>query len=186
MKPVEVIKQWHAALWKLGVTCDLAHPEGDLSGYKLVVVPSLHLVTDEGAGNLERFVAGGGTAVVGSEVAHATTAEVVDSYVTGEPAWTRNTWERGVSHYLTTLPTDLARVFAAVCAESGVATSQHPGLELVRRSHPDGRGFLFAINHTEQDEVVETTGALPDGTPVDGTLVVPAGAVRIVTTPALR
>ncbi|MFI6918985.1 beta-galactosidase [Nonomuraea spiralis] len=236
LKPVEVIRQWHSALWKLGVTCDLAHPEGDLSGYRLVVAPSLYLVSDAGARNLERFVAGGGTALVGpysgvvdeqdrvrlggypgawrdllgvrveeffplaagetvtlagggtgavwSEVAHATTAEVLDSYTTGEPAWTRNIWGEGAAHYVTTLPADPARLLAAVCAESGVPTADRRGVEVVRRSHPDGRGYLFAINHTGEDAVVEATGTLPDGTPVDGRLTVPAGAVRIVATPA--
>ena len=54
----------HTALWQAGVTCDLAHPEGDLSGYRLVLVPTLYLVTDAGAVNVEAFVAGGGAAVV--------------------------------------------------------------------------------------------------------------------------
>ncbi|NUP00386.1 MAG: beta-galactosidase, partial [Nonomuraea sp.] len=126
-------------------------------------------------------LAGGGAGEVWSEVARATTAEVLDTYATGEPAWTRNTWEAGAAHYVTTLPADPSRLLAAVCAESGVATTDHPGVELVRRTHPDGRSYLFAINHTDRDADVEATGTLPDGTPVDGRLTVPAGAVRIVT-----
>ncbi|WP_207756631.1 beta-galactosidase [Nonomuraea cypriaca] len=234
LKPVEEIKRWHAGLWRLGVTCDLAHPEGDLSGYRLVLVPSLYLVTDAGAANLERFVAGGGVALVGpysgivdehdkvrlggypgawrdllgvtveeffplaagetvtlagggtgavwSEVAHPATASVLDVYATGEPAWTRNRWSEGAAHYLTTLPTGagLTRVLSAVCAEAGVPASATPGVELVRRSHPNGRSYLFAINHTETDAVVEATGTALDGTRADGRLTVPAGAVRIV------
>ena len=43
---------------------DFAHPESDLSGYRLVVVPALYLVTDAGADNVRRFVADGGTALV--------------------------------------------------------------------------------------------------------------------------
>ncbi|WP_235854389.1 beta-galactosidase [Nonomuraea aridisoli] len=234
LKPVEEIKRWHAELWRRGVTCDLAHPESDLSGYRLVLVPALYLVSDAGAANLERFVEGGGVALVGpysgivdehdrvrlggypgvwrdllgvtveeffpleagetvplagggagtvwSEVAHATTAAVLDAYATGEPAWTRGEAGRGAAHYLTTLPADeaLARVLAAVCAEAGVATTDTPGVELVRRSHPDGRSFLFAVNHTDADATVKATGTILDGTPVDGRLAVPAGTARIV------
>ncbi|WP_336214061.1 beta-galactosidase [Nonomuraea sp. LPB2021202275-12-8] len=234
-KPVEVIKSWHAELWKLGVTCDVVHPESDLSGYRLVLVPALYLVTDHGATNLERFVADGGTVLAGpysgiadehdrirlggypgawrdllgvtveeffpleegesvelagggigavwSELAHATTATVLDTYVTGEPAWTRNEWEGGAAHYLTTLlaGADLARVLGAVCAEAGVPVSATPGVEMVRRAHADGRGYLFVINHSGADVVVAATGVgLSDGDPVDGELTVPAGEVRIV------
>ncbi|MFD2357018.1 beta-galactosidase trimerization domain-containing protein [Nonomuraea ferruginea] len=63
LKPVEVIKSWYAELWKQGVTCDVVHPEADLSGYRLVLAPSLYLVSDHGAAGLERFVAAGGTAL---------------------------------------------------------------------------------------------------------------------------
>ncbi|MDA0638666.1 beta-galactosidase [Nonomuraea sp. MCN248] len=235
LKPVEVIKSWHAELWKQGVTCDVVHPEADLSGYRLVLAPALYLVSDRGAAALERFVAGGGTALAGpysgivdehdrvrlggypgawrdllgvtveeffplepgerlplsgggagtvwSETAHVTTATVLDTYVTGEPAWTRNAWGEGAAHYLTTLPVgdDLAGVLRAVCAEAGVTASGIPGVELVRRAHPDGPAYLFAINHTGDAAVVGTTGAdLFTGEEVTGELTLPAGEVRIL------
>ncbi|WP_344859275.1 beta-galactosidase [Planomonospora alba] len=241
LDPAEEAKRWHAALWRAGITCDLARPEGDLSGYRLVLVPALYLVSDAGAANLAGFVRRGGTAVVGpysgvvdehdrvrlggypgawrellgvtaeeffplppgrtlrltgggtariwSEAAHATTAETLDSYadgpLAGSPAWTRNAWGAGAAHYLTTLPDDeaLAAVLAAACAEAGVtAAAEAPaGVEAVRRAHPDGRSYLFAINHTGADAVVGAAGAvLPGGEPVDGALTVPAGGVRVV------
>ncbi|MFB4266061.1 Beta-galactosidase C-terminal domain [Nonomuraea sp. GTA35] len=98
------------------------------------------------------------------------------------PAWTRNEHGRGAAHYVTTLPTGpaLARVLSAVCAEAGVPTVSTGGVELVRRSHPDGRSFLFAVNHSYAGAVVEAKGTTLDGAPVDGSLTVPAGAVRIV------
>ena len=43
---------------------DVAHPEADLAGYRLLLAPALYLVTDEGAESLRRFVAGGGVLVV--------------------------------------------------------------------------------------------------------------------------
>lgn len=235
LKPVDVIKSWHAALWKQGVTCDVVHPEADLSGYRLVLAPALYLVSDRGAANLERFVAAGGTALVGpysgvvdehdrvrlggypgawrdllgvtveeffplepgetvrlsgggtgsvwSETARATTAKVVDTYETGEPAWTRNAWGDGTAHYLTTVLSgdDLAAVLRTVCAEAGVGGTATPGVELVRRAHQDGRAYLFAINHTAADAVVEATGTdLVTGEAATGELTVPAGEVRIL------
>ncbi|MBF8185207.1 beta-galactosidase [Nonomuraea sp. K274] len=226
LDPVEEAKRWHAALWRAGVTCDLAHPEGDLTGYRLVLVPALYLVSDAGAANLAEFVRRGGVALVGpysgivdehdrvrlggypgawrdllgvrveeffpldgpirlvsgatgtvwSEVAHADGAEVLDAYATGEPAWTRNAWGAGAAHYLTTRLDDdaLAGVLAAVRAEAGVepAAEAPPGVEVVRRSHADGRAYLFAINHTAGDAAVTT--------PAGETIIVRAGDVVVV------
>lgn len=39
----------HAALRGMGVTVDVVHPTADLSGYRLVVVPTLYLVGDDAA-----------------------------------------------------------------------------------------------------------------------------------------
>ncbi|MEU4514342.1 beta-galactosidase [Nonomuraea wenchangensis] len=65
LDPVEETKRWHAALWRAGITCDLAHPEGDLSGYRLVLVPMLYLVSDAGAAGLADFTRAGGVTLVG-------------------------------------------------------------------------------------------------------------------------
>jgi beta-galactosidase len=62
---LDQVRAMHGALWRSGVTCDLAHPEGDLSRYGLVLIPTLYLVTDAGAANVADHVAGGGTVVVG-------------------------------------------------------------------------------------------------------------------------
>lgn len=65
MSTVPEIRRWHAALWRLGVTADFAHPAHDLSRYPLVLAPALYLVDDEAAANLRRYVADGGTLVIG-------------------------------------------------------------------------------------------------------------------------
>ncbi|WFE97140.1 beta-galactosidase [Micromonospora sp. WMMD987] len=52
------------ALWRAGVTADVVHPSADLSGYRLVLVPTLYLVRDADAEALRRYVAGGGTVLV--------------------------------------------------------------------------------------------------------------------------
>ena len=59
------IRQQYAALFARGTTTDFAHPASDLSHYRLVVAPSLYLIDDAAVANLERFVAEGGTLVVG-------------------------------------------------------------------------------------------------------------------------
>ncbi len=54
----------HRALWRQGIGVDVVHPGADLSGYRVVVVPTLYLVDDDAAGQVRDFVAGGGHAVV--------------------------------------------------------------------------------------------------------------------------
>ena len=54
----------HRALWSQGITLDGVRPGADLSGYRLVVVPTLYLVDDATVARLAAFVAGGGTVVV--------------------------------------------------------------------------------------------------------------------------
>lgn len=54
----------HGALRDAGVTVDFAHPEHELSRYRLVIAPSLFLLSGKGAKNLRRYVEGGGTLLV--------------------------------------------------------------------------------------------------------------------------
>jgi beta-galactosidase len=56
------VKRWYGAFWEQNIAVDFAHPEADLSRYRLVVAPNLYLLTDEAALNLENFVKSGGTA----------------------------------------------------------------------------------------------------------------------------
>ncbi|MEU7297619.1 beta-galactosidase [Streptomyces exfoliatus] len=58
------LRRAHRALWDAGVTVDFAHPEHDLSRYRLVLAPALFLLSDAAATNLNRFVADGGTLLV--------------------------------------------------------------------------------------------------------------------------
>lgn len=61
----QVVRAWHRALWEAHITTDFAHPEHDLSAYRLVVVPQLYLLTDTAIDNLVTYVRGGGTLVCG-------------------------------------------------------------------------------------------------------------------------
>ncbi|CUW31445.1 MULTISPECIES: beta-galactosidase [Streptomyces] len=60
-----VLTAWHRALWEAHLTTDFAHPEHDLSGYRLVVAPQLYLLTDAAIDNLLGYVRNGGTLVCG-------------------------------------------------------------------------------------------------------------------------
>jgi len=59
------IREYYTPLWRANITADFAHPEADLSTYKLVVVPNLYQVTDVAAANLVRYVERGGHLVMG-------------------------------------------------------------------------------------------------------------------------
>ncbi|MFF3939845.1 beta-galactosidase [Streptomyces phaeofaciens] len=60
-----VLHAWHRALWEAHLTTDFAHPEHDLTGYRLVVVPQLYAMTDAAIDNLLAHVRAGGTLVTG-------------------------------------------------------------------------------------------------------------------------
>ncbi|MGV8966322.1 MAG: beta-galactosidase [Cellulomonas sp.] len=60
----ERIAAFYDRLWRDGITADFAHPEQDLSGYRLVIAPASYLLTTVAAANLQRYVAGGGTLLV--------------------------------------------------------------------------------------------------------------------------
>jgi beta-galactosidase len=64
---VRYLDQVHAAyraLRELDVTVDVVAPGADLSAYRAVVVPCLHLVSDADAARITEFVRGGGHAVI--------------------------------------------------------------------------------------------------------------------------
>ncbi|MCH7232095.1 beta-galactosidase [Glycomyces sp. L485] len=221
----KVFNDYYAALWRAGITADVAHPEGDLTGYRLVVVPALYLMSRKAAENLKDFVRGGGTVLVTaysgiadetdtvylggypgaiadlvgvrteefyplidstvglvsggtgavwSEAAEARDADVRDTYLDGTPAWTVNRFGEGAAHYLTTFVDDatLDRIVSAAAADAGVEPAAHApaGVEVVRRSHDDGRSWLFCINHLDHDAQVKTATTTVD---------VPAGEVVV-------
>jgi len=60
---LDQVRAWYEASFRAGLTADFAHPEADLSRYRLVIVPSLYLATERTAANLHRYVEAGGTLV---------------------------------------------------------------------------------------------------------------------------
>jgi len=57
---IDLMRATYEAFWHLDVTVDFVRPDGDLSAYKVVAVPSLYLVSDSAAANLTRYAEAGG------------------------------------------------------------------------------------------------------------------------------
>ncbi len=64
VRQMEQVEACYQPLFETNVTVDFARPGDDLSGYKLVIAPSLYLVADEAASSLAAFVEAGGTLVM--------------------------------------------------------------------------------------------------------------------------
>jgi len=58
------VMSYYAPLYKNNITVDFAHPESDLSKYKLVIAPNLYLVKDHTVENINRYVENGGNLVM--------------------------------------------------------------------------------------------------------------------------
>jgi len=65
MRQIDQLESFYRVLFEANVTVDFARPSDDVSAYRLVLAPSLYLVTDEAAANLVGFVERGGTLVMG-------------------------------------------------------------------------------------------------------------------------
>jgi beta-galactosidase len=64
LRYIDAVQRWHAAVTGLGATVDVVHPSADLSGYRLVVVPTLYLCADDAAAALAEYVRAGGHVLV--------------------------------------------------------------------------------------------------------------------------
>ncbi|HLS73874.1 MAG TPA: beta-galactosidase, partial [Actinomycetaceae bacterium] len=58
------IRAYYRQLWHRGVTVDVVHPSADLSGYSLVLVPTLYLTRDADAERIAAAAAEGATVLV--------------------------------------------------------------------------------------------------------------------------
>lgn len=62
--PRLLAQRFHTALARRGITSDIVRASDDLSGYEVIVVPEVYLVTDDGAANLAAAAARGATVLV--------------------------------------------------------------------------------------------------------------------------
>jgi beta-galactosidase len=61
---LDQLQSYYRPLHAANVAVDFVRPDGDLSSYRLLLVPNLYLVSDAAAARLDRFVAEGGTLVI--------------------------------------------------------------------------------------------------------------------------
>ena len=57
-------RAWHSAMWDRHVLVDVLPADADLTGYPLVIIPSLIIAGTERAERIRSYVSGGGTAVI--------------------------------------------------------------------------------------------------------------------------
>jgi beta-galactosidase len=57
---VDQLRAHYRPLWQANIAADVLHPESDLAGYRLVVMPNLYLVTDQAVTNVHNYVDAGG------------------------------------------------------------------------------------------------------------------------------
>ncbi|MGO4428553.1 Beta-galactosidase C-terminal domain, partial [Streptomyces sp. MCAF7] len=106
----------------------------------------------------------------------------VDGPAQGGPAVLR----RGNIRYLATRPdiSSLPRLLPQWAAAAGCATPVQGaghGVEVTRRSAPDGRTWLFAVNHTSHPAQVAATGVdVISGALSPGVTTIPAGEVAVL------
>ncbi len=145
------LEDYYRPLFSANIVADFARPQDDLSGYRLVLVPNLYLVGDEGAASLTTYVKGGGNV---SELIEPSGAEVLASFagsrVDRRPAVTRHKFGSGSAYYVGTRldQPSMGRLLLTICAEAGVepALEAPAGVEAVRRSFGH-RSILFLLNH---------------------------------------
>ncbi|WP_102127475.1 beta-galactosidase [Deinococcus planocerae] len=65
LKLLPLVRKWYAALRQLGQNVDFVHPDADLGGYDVLVLPNQYLLAAGAAQSLRAYVRGGGTVVVG-------------------------------------------------------------------------------------------------------------------------
>lgn len=219
-KPSSLVRQmpqvlaWYQILFARHITIDFAHPEADLSRYKLVIAPTLYLVNDRAAGNINQYVKDGGTLIMSffsgivnehdhirlggypasfkqmlglsveefdpypetrtntvrttddrqfgctlwSDVIHLEGAEAIATYqhdyYASFPAITRNSFGKGKSFYVGTLPDakGIAWLLEQACNEAGVQpvlSKPTEGVEVVRRTNGQ-QSWLFVLNHCNE------------------------------------
>jgi beta-galactosidase len=132
----------------------------------------------------------GSSGSIWSEFVRVTSATVVSEFtsgtVAGHPAITSHSFGQGRALYVATAldEASFASLMADVLDGAGVARSSlGPDVEVVVRANQSER-FRFVINHSGSAVSVDGHGIeLTSGDPVNGSLEVPAGAVRVIREP---
>jgi beta-galactosidase len=65
LRIIEQLISYYRPLFAANIAVEFVHPEQDLSGYRLVIIPNLYLVGEHVPDRFEQFVSSGGTLVMG-------------------------------------------------------------------------------------------------------------------------
>jgi beta-galactosidase len=121
----------HRALRESGAQVDVVKPGADLSGYRLVVVPGLHLVRDEEAATLDAAVARGAHTLV------TFYSGIVDEYdrvrTGGYPAVWRDLLGVRVEEFAPVLPGDVVTLESGITASLWTERLVAPDAEILDR-----------------------------------------------------
>jgi beta-galactosidase len=118
--------------------------------------------------------------------AAASYAADAGALLAGRPAITRNGYGAGIAWYLTVRleAADLDRWLRVLTETAGVAPvleAVPSVVDAVRRRHPDGRSYLFLVNHGAGDAVVRAAGTdLLTGRKHDDDVAVPGHGVVVL------
>lgn len=63
--PQVYVRPWYEALCRHNLPVEFCQPTDDLSAYRLVIAPTLHVLQADAAANLQRYVAQGGALILG-------------------------------------------------------------------------------------------------------------------------
>ena len=180
LSQIERVLAWYQPLWERGFSVDFAHPDSDLSRYRLVLAPQLYAVSDHGAEQVRRAAESGSTVVVGFFSAAVDDRDQVRSG--GYPApWTQllGIW---VEEYRPMLPDDVVELRWSDDVSGGTVAarqwSEHVHLDgadavleyassdlagspaVTRRSTPGGGQAWYVSTAVEADAFDELLGRI--------------------------
>jgi beta-galactosidase len=178
----------HGALWRAGVVCDFAAPDADLSAYRLVLAPSLYIVSARVTAALASYVDDGGTLAVW--YFSGIVDEALRVWPGGHPGALRDVLGVQVEEFLPLAPGETVGLstgergeawservhLAGAGAEVSYAGGRLDGLPAITR-HRYGRGATWyvstrlprdALGHL-LGRIVSAAGAGPTVSPAPGT-----------------
>ncbi|MEE1619597.1 beta-galactosidase [Brachybacterium sp. J153] len=137
-----------------------------------------------------RHLDDGSSADLWSERTHLEGARAVRTWADGPlhgwPAVTRHEVGEGAAWYVAARPSvaGLEALLEEIADAAGVEPAVpglHRDVEAVRRFAEDGTTYLFVLNHSDRDQVVQVDGRdLLTGHTADGAFTVPAGGVAVI------
>ncbi|GAA1533227.1 beta-galactosidase [Microbacterium ginsengiterrae] len=65
LSTMEQMNRWYRSLWRRGIPVDVLHPDADLDGYRVILVPHAYILSDAAAAALAAAVERGAQVVVG-------------------------------------------------------------------------------------------------------------------------